>query len=260
MTTSDPTGIHDWHSASYVQDWIANQREGDRMDTTVRRMVNLIPFDPDGEVRVLDVGGGYGAVTRAVLETFPRARVTLQDFSEPMIDEARRRLANYSDSVAYVLSDLMDPNWTADIEGQFDAVVSSRAIHNVRFPDRIRAIYADIFRLVAPGGCFLNLDEVVPSGSLVARAERHAQLMTRRQRVFDETGKWLPLTSEEVQGGARRRQQAHGEPTQEDLARISAHAPNALANQLGWLVADGFNEAECFWRDGNRAILGAFRA
>ncbi len=37
---------------------------------------------------------------------------------------------------------------------------SAIAIHNVRFPDRIRAIYEEISGILVSGGCFLNCDLV----------------------------------------------------------------------------------------------------
>ena len=42
----DPAGMHDWHSATYVHDWIGAQNEGER-DALMRQIVNLIPYDPD---------------------------------------------------------------------------------------------------------------------------------------------------------------------------------------------------------------------
>ena len=103
MTTSDPTGMHDWHSDAYVEEWIESYRDRDiERLPTLQRIANLIPFDPEEEIRVLDVGGGWGPVTSVVLETFPQARVVLHDFSEAMLDAARKRLSNYSDSVSYV--------------------------------------------------------------------------------------------------------------------------------------------------------------
>src|SRR5688572_29400326 len=259
MTTSDPVGTHDWHSQQYVQEWIASQRDDNRV-ALLHRMIDLIPLDPDGEIRVLDIGGGYGAVTKVLLESFPRARVVLQDFSEPMLDEARQRLSNYSDSVSFVQSDLMTPAWSVELGGEFDAVVSSRAIHNVRFPDRIRAIYAEVFAKVAPGGCFLNFDEVVAAGPLVAKAEQHAQLMSRRRHLYEQSRQLHPLDSPELTGSSRRRMETHSHASEEDERRIAEQEPNTVANQLHWLVEAGFKEADCPWRDGNRAILAAFRA
>src|SRR4051794_32010937 len=78
---------HDWHSRDYVSDWIARDldRHNERQPI-IERMIAAIPFAPDSELAVLDVGGGSGVLTEAVLKAFPRAQVTLQDFSQPMLD------------------------------------------------------------------------------------------------------------------------------------------------------------------------------
>jgi hypothetical protein len=65
--------------------------------------------------------------------------------------------------VKYVLCDFSKPGWSRKIKGPFEAVVSSIAIHNVRSPEIIRAIYGETFSLVKPGGCFLNFDRMTPS-------------------------------------------------------------------------------------------------
>jgi tRNA (cmo5U34)-methyltransferase len=259
MQSADPTGMHDWHSSSYVRDWVEAQRDDERA-LRLRRMMWLIPFDPDAEIRVLDIGGGYGMVTHLVLDTFPHARVVLHDYSEPMIAEARNRLAAYGDAVSFARGDLMTPDWVENLDGQFDAVVSSIAIHNVRYPDRIHGTYREVFPFVAPGGCFLNLDRVEGEGLLARNAERHAQVMARRQEVFEETGQRRSFAEVEPDVYVRRgRTQAHGEPREPD-ERMAAHEPATLANQLRWLKEAGFAEVECFWRDRQQAVIGAFRA
>lgn len=257
MTQSDPTGHHDWHSASYVHEWIAGYEEQDR-DATLHRIVDLIPFDPEASIRVLDIGGGWGPVTAVVLDTFPHAQVVIHDFSEPMLEDARRRLAAHGNAVTFYRGDLLSPDWAAGLEGQFDAVVSSIAIHNVRFPDRIRGVYHEIFPLVGPGGAFINLDHM-STGQLAGQADRHARAMQRRREVRAETGEWKPL--EELMARRRSRSEgAHGAPSDADLQRIANSEPATLVNQLRWLLDAGFDEADCFMREGNTALLGAFRA
>jgi tRNA (cmo5U34)-methyltransferase len=119
-------------------------------------------------VRVLDVGGGYGMVTSAVLEARPRASVVLLDYSEAMLAEAKARLEGYRDRVEFRCSDLTDPAWTHDLGGPFDAVVSALAIHNLSDPEVIARVYRDICSLLRPGGCFFNSDLIFPSGPLLA--------------------------------------------------------------------------------------------
>lgn len=126
------------------------------------RMIERIPRQRHDEIQVLDVGAGYGELTRCVLEVFPKARVICQDFSEPMHEHARERLGDFIDRIDFVKSDLSQSSWVAPFKQSpsFDAVVSSIAIHNVRFSERIRGIYQEIAQLLAPGGSFLNCDLV----------------------------------------------------------------------------------------------------
>ena len=163
MTDSDPHGHHNWTSPAYVEAWIANDvtHDADRQPV-LRRMVQLLPIGHDDPVRVLDVGGGYGMLTREVLEELPRSVVWLEDLSEAMIAQARLRLAEFAGRVNFVSADLRDPAWVHRLDGPFDAVVSSIAIHNVRDPSLIRRIYFDVAGLVKCGGCFFNLDFVAP--------------------------------------------------------------------------------------------------
>ncbi|HXY92935.1 MAG TPA: class I SAM-dependent methyltransferase [Acidimicrobiia bacterium] len=162
-TSSDAHGHHDWHSAEYVDGWITNDVTRDTQRKPVlRRVAALLPFERDAEVRILDIGGGYGMLTREVLEELPQSRVVLHDFSRPMIEQARARLGPLLDRVEFVQADLRDPAWVDAVGGPFDAVVSSIAIHNVRDPERIRAIFGEIQRLVSTGGCFADLDLVFP--------------------------------------------------------------------------------------------------
>ena len=126
------------------------------------RMIERIPRQRHDKIQVLDVGAGYGELTRCILEVFPEARIICQDFSEPMHEHARERLGDFIDRIDYVKSDLSQSNWVAPFEQSpsFDAVVSSIAIHNVRFSERIRGIYHEVAQLLAPGGSFLNCDLV----------------------------------------------------------------------------------------------------
>ena len=250
--TGDPAGLHDWHSPAYSRGWIHAQQDESR--TYLRQMVHLLPFDPDDEIRVLDIGAGYGASTKLLLDAFPRSSVVVHDYSEPMLQEARLRLAGASDHVSYSRGDLLTEAWTDDVRGTFDAVISAIAIHNVRYPQRIRAIYREVYDLLDDGGCFYNVDYVTPPGDLVARAKRHAWLMDYRLRVRQETGRWEPLD-----GLVER---ADVPPvfkvfdTNED---DPAMAPS-LANNLLWLQEAGFTQVECFWHDGLRALMGAFKS
>jgi len=153
---------HDWQSADYVAGWIDYDiaRDPERRPL-LRKMLALAPFARDAQLEVLDVGGGYGVVTEEVLAAFPKARVTLQDYSLAMLDQARRRLGGHHDRLSFVLADLTDPAWPQHVGGPFDLAVSAIVLHNLGGRDKIFACYPAIQGLLRPGGCFLNCDRFV---------------------------------------------------------------------------------------------------
>jgi trans-aconitate methyltransferase len=150
---------HDWKSAEYVSGWIEHDvaRDPERRPL-LRQMVSSVPFAPDAELRVLDVGAGYGVVTEEVLVAFPAARVTLQDYSQAMLDQARGRLTAHTDRLSYVLCDLFDPSWPQRVGGPFDLAVSAIVLHNLGRREKIFACYPAIHDLLRPSGYFLNYD------------------------------------------------------------------------------------------------------
>lgn len=154
-----PSMHHDWHSEQYVADWIAHDvaRNPERRPR-LQEMVAAAPFPRDAAIEVLDVGAGYGAVTEEVLKRFPNARITLQDYSQPMLEEARRRLAPHALHLTYVTADLTDPAWPQAVGGPFDLAVSAIALHNLRDAAVIFASYRAIHALLRPDGRFLDYD------------------------------------------------------------------------------------------------------
>jgi trans-aconitate methyltransferase len=168
-------GEHDWHSSSYVDRWI--QRDRDRDAVRRQRLRNMLAHAgvaPEADISVLDIGGGYGVVTEEVLGAFPRARVTLQDYSEPMLAEARQRLAAYASRVEFAQADLLEPSWTERVGGPFDLAVSAIAIHNLRDIDAIAACYRGIAGLLNPEAAFLDYDLFFDS---IGGLARHLELL-----------------------------------------------------------------------------------
>jgi len=150
---------HHWESADYVRSWIARDedRRGER-EPIIERLVTAVPFPHDAGIEVIDVGGGSGAIAQAILDAFPRAVVTIQDFSPHMLDSGRARLARHGNRVRTVLSDLRDPAWTKTAGGPFDLAVSGIAIHNLHELSSIAACYEAVRSLLKVRGAFLDYD------------------------------------------------------------------------------------------------------
>jgi SAM-dependent methyltransferase len=184
-----PVEEHDWHSREYVDNWIKSDVTRDNLRRPLlQRMLALAPVASDAVINVLDVGAGYGLVSEQVLTMFPRARVTLQDYSAPMFEHARRRLQVHDRQITYVLSDLRNPGWTRDLHAPFDLVVSGLAIHNLREPALMRACYRDIHRTLLRTGIFLDYDlfGLADGGVAKHREWLHAAGFARTESTWEE--------------------------------------------------------------------------
>ena len=164
MTTSErSTSEHDWHSRDYVDWWIIRDqgRDAERRQR-LQAMLGHAGVAADAELSVIDIGGGYGVVTEEVVAAFPRARVTLQDYSEPILLMARERLIAHSGRINFVMADLTDRGWVDRVlslgGGPFDLAVSAIVVHNLRQTLLIANAYSGVARMLKPGGLFLDYD------------------------------------------------------------------------------------------------------
>lgn len=272
-------GHHDWHSAHYVRDWVAqNEARAEARRAQFDLLADLIPHPREAPIRILDVGAGWGPVTRHLLERFPAARATLFDYSEQMFAEARPRLAAYGDRVRYVLGDLSQPGAlamaVAAAGGPFDAIVSSSCIHNLRPTERIPALYQELREATAPGGCFLNLDMVGTASPLLQEVWHLARVAQLRRHSLAETGvlftyeeaktelraqrhAWLSAGGQSTAQAAGQNVGAAGGPPNH---RPSGGLSRSLLDHLAWLQEAGFDAVECFWRQDGRALIGSYVA
>jgi tRNA (cmo5U34)-methyltransferase len=185
------------HALAYLAraDRIPHRTEGEAV------LLDLIPSDAR---RILDLGTGNGRLLALVKIDRPEAHGVALDFSPAMLDAARARFAADS-SVSIVAHDLDRP--LPDL-GMFDAVVSSFAIHHCPHA-RKRALYAEVFALLAPGGVLCNLDHV---------ASPTAALHERFLRAIEVA------------------------PDEEDPSNLLLD----LETQLGWLRDIGYDDVDCF--------------
>jgi SAM-dependent methyltransferase len=154
---------HDWASPDYVANWAKGQdpKEAHR-EHAFKLLADTIPYNKQQAITILDLGAGYGALTKFLLERFPKATAVCQDGSEEMAKLGRERMQDLKGRFAYIIADFSRHGWSKLLPGPFEAIVSSIAIHNVGSPNIIRGIYEDAYTLVQPGGCFLNFDRHEP--------------------------------------------------------------------------------------------------
>jgi SAM-dependent methyltransferase len=133
--------------------------------TIVDRLAALPPG-----ARVLELGSGPGFLAEQILNGCTDvAHYTLFDFSEPMLDMSRNRVAQFP-TATFVLGDFRSRGWTQNLSLPYEAVVSMQAVHEVRHKRHVPRLYQEIYNIVAANGIFLIADRVPDDDSARSRA------------------------------------------------------------------------------------------
>ena len=97
---------------------------------------------------VLDVGCGSGRIGEFVLQAGAAHYVGV-DFSAPMIDLARQRLARFQDRAQLIVEDFL----TASLEGPFDVILALGLFDYLPEPHKFTR---RMFNITTPGGCVVG--------------------------------------------------------------------------------------------------------
>jgi len=202
--------VNEWIQAEHAESYLGR---ADRIPHRTEGEATLLELLPPTTSRVLDLGSGDGRLLGFVLNKFPNAEAVALDFSPTMLEKLRQRFhGNSNVSVSdHNLDNPLPPL------GEFDAVVSSFAIHHCTH-ERKRDLYEEIFRLLAPGGVFCNLEHVAS-----ATQKLHVDFLSSigyTPETEDPSNKLLDL-----------------------------HI------QLQWLRSIGYEDVDCFWKWRELALM-----
>ncbi len=135
---------------------------------------------------IVDLGGGSGRLLERILERWPHVHAINVDQSTAFLDLARERLSRFGKRVTFV-NERLQGDWPARMPRPVDGFVSMSAIHHLD-PLEKRRLAQQVFKLLRPGGVFLNGDEVRPAAdddyrALLERWVTHMESLIAEQRV-----------------------------------------------------------------------------
>lgn len=169
--------------------------------------------------RALDLGAGTGLLAAMIRGKLPQARLDLIDMSESMLDVARQRFAGDRD-VEFIVADY---SGFAFAPGSYDIIVSSLSIHHLEHESK-RALFKKLYEALAPGGVFVNADQVA------GRSEASDAYYRKR---------WL---SEIAASGLSQ------EAIDASVARRAVDINAKLEDQIEWLSEAGFHDVDCMYK------------
>lgn len=210
------TAKSDWQTINHALSYLAR---ADKLPHRTEGEKALLDQIPPHTKRVLDLGTGDGRLLALVKLNNPSVAGVALDFSEPMLEQAKKRFAN-DRHITIVNYDFSLPLPGQQL-GCFDAVVSSLAIHHLTH-SRKKQLYQEIFSLLNPRGVFCNLEHVSsPTENL------HLKFLAA-------TG-FTPQTED---------------PSNKLLD---------VETQLRWLREIGFVDVDCYWKWLELTLLVGFK-
>ena len=212
------TSLKEYNSAEHALAYLAR---ADRIAHRTAGEAVVLELVPRDVRRILDLGAGDGRLLALLRIDRPAARGVATDLSPTMLDAARARFGEEL-LVDVVEHDLDVPLGALGEAGVFDAVVSSFAIHHCSHA-RKRALYAEVYELLVPGGVFCNLEHVSSP-----TPELHEAFFAALGMSLDEEDRSNQLLDMET--------------------------------QVAWLREIGFAQVDCFWKWRELAVFGGVKS
>ncbi len=153
------------------------------MDEVVGALREHLPMGP---ARVIDLGGGTGALSDRVLGALPDVQIMLLDADAEMLAKAAARLEARADRVQLMHGSFAEPL------PHVHAAIASLSLHHVHDRNDKCAVYRNIYESLRPGGVLINADASMPEATslssplrrrwaehLVAHGDTEAQAFER---------------------------------------------------------------------------------
>ncbi|MBD2435516.1 class I SAM-dependent methyltransferase [Nostoc sp. FACHB-110] len=199
-------------------------------DDFYQTAVEIIPSHELAPLKVLDLGAGTGLYSGMVQSIFPQAEFTLVDLAVEMLDKAKSRFSKMGKVPQILVANYLE----VDLSDTYDLVISALSIHHLSDSDKQR-LYHKIYNALAPGGMFVNADQVL--GKTTALEQLYRQ-------------NWL--NSVIASGISSTELQAAQERMKYDLM-------TPLDVQLSWLEVAGFQNVDCWYKNFSFAVFGGHK-
>jgi len=188
-------------------------------------ILQLIPFETNANIKVLDLGAGTGILSALILQAFPQANVLAFDMAENMLKVCQTNLSAFGKRLT-----LQQGNFAEDDFGSgYDLVVSGLAIHHLDSAGK-QQLFHQLFQSINPEGILLIRDIV--TGATPKLTEPYEKLWRQYMKASGEDdAAWFQ------------------NELKEDI-------PSSVEEQTKWLTETGFADAACHWRYLNFAIFG----
>lgn len=210
----------------------------------VQVALDILPMDPDSELRALDLGVGTGFFAQRLLSRYPHARVVAMDGAASMVQLAKTRLGDRSAQVDFRIGDFRDLGELLSPQETFDVVISSYALHHLN-GDEKEEVVRECVRRLRQGGWFLNADVI---DSVSPELEERYQAL-RIRGILERASS----DDERFQDALTTRRFL------DDLEEREGDMPRALDQDIETLRAAGLSSVSAVWVEYREAVMVGIR-
>ncbi len=149
MRETDVPSPIDLRDPSDAREWERTAQARPGREDIFRAFAAELQLLDRGSLSVMELGSGPGFLAAHLLGTMKNLALTLVDFSSVMHDLARCRLGERANEVRFELN-FKDSDWSKGL-GQFDAVITNQAVHELRHKRYAESLYIQVKRVLKPG-------------------------------------------------------------------------------------------------------------
>jgi tRNA (cmo5U34)-methyltransferase len=174
---------------------------------------------------ILDVGAGTGLFSSFFLCKFPKAKLTLIDISDKMLEVAKQRFRGYA-NIKYIVADYSEYDFTE----KYDIIISALSIHHLT-DEQKEEFYKKCYSILKNNGVFINADQILGN-------TKYLDSIYKKQwkSSVEQSG----LSKEEILAG---------------YERIKFDKEATLYQQLTWLREAGFSDVDCVYKYYHFAVM-----
>lgn len=177
---------HQFHDEVYAKGWADQFRISPERLQSFEMIGNLVSYIAGINGKLLELGTGPGYLAEYLLTRFDSINYHCVDFSEPMIQIAKRRLNGLSTKPTFIRADLTG-DWAVKVSKNYDAIVTTWALHDLGSRQNIHNLYLNAKKVLAPGGLLVNVDFIKPEG--VDREYEHGRLsVSEHLQLLQQSG------------------------------------------------------------------------
>ena len=203
-------------------------------------MVSMIDFPAENEIKIADLGFGFGHLAQRALTLYPSSVVLAVEKNKMILQRGRERLNEFKERIVPVETDISTDNWDTDIN-EIDVLLSSFTLDFLPF-EQHQNIIKHVNSLLTPQGRWITCEFFRSEDNQVNRVFHDLEIQFIQRALIDGH-----ITKEQI------------EILSNSHILRKDHHVCTIDEKVSWLKQAGYQTIEVPWKFLNLAIISAVK-